>query len=111
MTKTQQILERVVVTLVEAPSAYGIATATGSKGTGLAVLTAAFAGGLSVLYNLLRQSKPTMLTNLAEQVIKDVSTPTPTLPQIAPVVTPTVPSDETASTANSAQQEVPHKIV
>lgn len=77
MTKTQQTIEHIVVTFFEAAIAYIIVIPTVNWGK--TVIAGAIGAGLSAVYNVLRQSTPT-ITEL----------PTSTITQI-PVVTPEEP--------------------
>lgn len=60
MTKSAQIIEHVVVTFVEAGLAYVAINQTNLHGAPKVVVIGALGAGLSAVYNLLRQSQPTM---------------------------------------------------
>lgn len=60
MTKIQQTIEHVVVTFFEAGIAYVTVNQTHISTQSKAVAIGAFGAGLSAVYNLLRQSKPTV---------------------------------------------------
>lgn len=60
MTKKQQVAEHVVVTFVEAAIAYLVVLPTVNWTK--TVLAGAVGAGLSAVYNVLRQSKPTLVS-------------------------------------------------
>jgi hypothetical protein len=70
MTKSQQVVEHIIITFVEAGAAYLIVIPTTNWTK--TVLAGAVGAGLSAVYNVLRQSTPTIV------------------PTIPPVVPPTV---------------------
>ena len=78
MTKTNQVIEHVVVTFVEAGAAYLIVIPTVNWTK--TVIAGAIGAGLSAVYNVLRQSTPTLESTLP------VVTQPPETPPAAPVV-------------------------
>lgn len=60
MTKSQLIVEKVIVTFAEAGLAYLAINQTNVHGDWKVVAVGALGAGLSAVYNLLRESTPTM---------------------------------------------------
>ena len=98
MTKLQLIAERVVVTIGEAAAAYGLALLSHAHGAELTTLVGTYGGGLSILYNVVRQAKPTIATGAAEQLIRDVLTPNAVAVPSVTTVSKSVATDVTTPT-------------
>jgi len=62
MSKNQQIIERIVVTFFQAVIAYLTVNQTNLHGNWRIVAIGALGAGLSAVYNVLRQSNPTIPT-------------------------------------------------
>jgi hypothetical protein len=78
MTKTQIVIEHVVVTFIEATAAYLIVVPTVSWNK--AAIAGAVGAGLSAAYNVLRQSEPSLVSTGSVTVPPVVITPTPEVP-------------------------------
>lgn len=93
MTKNQLIAEHVAVTFFEGAGAYLIAIPTVSWGK--SALAGAVAAGLSLVYNVLRQSQPTLVdtTPPVTGITLGPGTllpPPPETPAVPPVAPPAV---------------------
>ena len=95
MTKNQIIAEHVVVTFFEAAVAYTIIIPTINWNK--SVLVGAIGAGLSAVYNVLRQSTPTLLTPV-ENVPTAITVVNPPTAPVQPVVTPEQPTPSIGST-------------
>ena len=60
MTKNEQVLEKIVVTAVEAALAYLAVNQTNLSGNAKLTVIGAFGAALSAVYNLVRQAQPTI---------------------------------------------------
>lgn len=84
MTKNEIIAEHVVITFFEAAVAYIIVIPTINWNKTL--IAGAIGAGLSAVYNVLRQSTPTLLTPAGNVPTEGVQPPeTPVVPPPAPV--------------------------
>lgn len=92
MTKSQQVIEHIIVTFVEAALAYLIVIPT-VNWTRTAI-AGAVGAGLSAAYNVLRQSTPTM-----------PPTPVVVTPPLPAVVSPELPTNTVSENSNSINGE------
>lgn len=81
MSKTLQVLEHILVTFFEAVLAYYVAV--GSPKFNTALVAGAIGAGLSAVYNVLRQSNPTIPS---QQSTPPLATPPPSVPPASPAV-------------------------
>lgn len=89
MTKTQIIVEHVVVTFFEAGIAYLAINQTNLSGNAKLTAIGALGAGLSAAYNVVRQSEPTIpALPVVKEVVKAVEAVEPVVPA---VITPDVP--------------------
>lgn len=75
MTKNQIILEHIVVTFFEAGVAYLTINQTNLSGDWKGVAIGAVGAGLAAVYNVLRQSKPTIPAPIDSQIIGLANSP------------------------------------
>lgn len=73
MTKSQQLVERIIVTFFQAAIAYAVVLPNPSLSK--TAIAGGIGAGLSAVYNVLRQSNPTIVSSSAT---------TPTFPPIVP---------------------------
>lgn len=69
MTKTQQTVEHIVVTFFEAGIAYLAINQTNLSGNAKLTAIGALGAGLSAVYNILRQSTPTLVEPTVATVV------------------------------------------
>jgi hypothetical protein len=97
MTKYQMLVEKVVVTFFQAGIAY-VAVAPHVQWD-KTLIAGALGAGLSAVYNLLRESKPTT-------IVTPLVTPT-TFSPIEPPIIPTAPPKETVESTPAVLVETP----
>ncbi len=78
MSKTNQILEKIIVTFFQAAVAYLAVNQTNLSGNAKLTAIGALGAGLSGVYNLLRQSTPTISSNTI------TTKPLPPIPPLPP---------------------------
>lgn len=78
MTKNQQLLEKILVTAIEADLIY--LSMTSNFQWNRAGLAALLGAAFSAVYNVLRQSQPTIPTPTPQQLPKTISAVAPTTP-------------------------------
>lgn len=94
MTKTSLVIEHVVITFIEAAAAYLIINQTALHGKPKLAAIGAVGAGLSAVYNVLRQSTPTVPQN-STQTPATVVKPMNGVPQLTAAPDPNNPAENT----------------